>query len=166
MRQPASKNSTALSAACVSVCQNPEEHACTLQEPMLQQPARMEPNWLQVLYATTRFKSGCAIPMDAAVNAVAAPMKKARPEDQAEKLAVNFACCRCKITKQAVTSVAAWMSALTGVGPAIADGSHRCKPSCADFPASAPSASIMLISAPPFLHRAARSHTSVVPLEC
>ena len=34
----------------------------------------------------------------------------------------------------AVTMVAAWISADTGVGPSIASGSHVCKPSCADFP--------------------------------
>src|SRR3546814_3638944 len=34
----------------------------------------------------------------------------------------------------AVTIVAAWISALTGVGPSIASGSHVCSPSCADLP--------------------------------
>ena len=34
----------------------------------------------------------------------------------------------------AVTIVAAWISALTGVGPSIASGSQVCKPSCADLP--------------------------------
>src|ERR1041385_454096 len=34
----------------------------------------------------------------------------------------------------AVTIVAAWMSALTGVGPAIASGSHTYSGICADFP--------------------------------
>ena len=34
----------------------------------------------------------------------------------------------------AVTIVAAWISALTGVGPAMASGSHTYKGSCADFP--------------------------------
>jgi len=34
----------------------------------------------------------------------------------------------------AVTMVAAWINALTGVGPAIASGSHTYNGSCADFP--------------------------------
>src|SRR5512138_3232817 len=34
----------------------------------------------------------------------------------------------------AVTMVAAWISALTGVGPSIASGSQVCRPSWADLP--------------------------------
>ena len=34
----------------------------------------------------------------------------------------------------AVTMVAAWISADTGVGPSIASGSQVCRPSCADLP--------------------------------
>jgi len=34
----------------------------------------------------------------------------------------------------AVTIVAAWIKAETGVGPSIASGNHVCKPNCADFP--------------------------------
>ncbi len=34
----------------------------------------------------------------------------------------------------AVTIVAAWISALTGVGPSIASGSQVCSPNCADLP--------------------------------
>ena len=37
--------------------------------------------------------------------------------------------------------VAAWISALTGVGPAIASGSHVCNGNCADFPTAPPSSS-------------------------
>src|SRR5690349_13864616 len=37
----------------------------------------------------------------------------------------------------AVTIVAAWMSALTGVGPSIASGSQTCSGSCADLAAAA-----------------------------
>src|SRR4249920_2105155 len=36
----------------------------------------------------------------------------------------------------AVTIVAAWISADTGVGPSIASGSQVCSGSCADFPAA------------------------------
>ncbi len=34
----------------------------------------------------------------------------------------------------AVTMVAAWMSAETGVGPSMASGSHTCSGNCADLP--------------------------------
>ena len=34
----------------------------------------------------------------------------------------------------AVTMVAAWISADTGVGPSIASGSHTCSGNCADLP--------------------------------
>ena len=34
----------------------------------------------------------------------------------------------------AVTSVAAWIKALTGVGPSIASGNQECKPNWADLP--------------------------------
>ena len=36
----------------------------------------------------------------------------------------------------AITRVAAWMSALTGVGPSIASGSQTWKGNCADLPAT------------------------------
>ena len=42
----------------------------------------------------------------------------------------------------AVTIVAAWISALTGVGPAMASGSHTYKGSCADFPIAPTKSSI------------------------
>ena len=38
-----------------------------------------------------------------------------------------------------MTIVAAWMRALTGVGPSIASGSHVCSGICADFAAAPPS---------------------------
>ena len=34
----------------------------------------------------------------------------------------------------AVTMVAAWISADTGVGPSIASGNQTCRPICADLP--------------------------------
>lgn len=37
----------------------------------------------------------------------------------------------------ATTIVLEWSSADTGVGPSIAEGSHGCKPNCADFPVAA-----------------------------
>jgi len=41
---------------------------------------------------------------------------------------------RVTMYKPAVTIVAAWINADTGVGPAIASGSHTCSGNCADLP--------------------------------
>ena len=41
---------------------------------------------------------------------------------------------RATMNTPAVTMVAAWMRAETGVGPSIASGSQVCRPSCADLP--------------------------------
>ena len=49
----------------------------------------------------------------------------------------------------AVTMVAAWMSALTGVGPAMASGSHVCSGSCADLPTAPPSSRAAAATAKP-----------------
>ena len=37
----------------------------------------------------------------------------------------------------ATTIVLEWSNAETGVGPSIAEGSHGCRPNCADFPVAA-----------------------------
>ena len=46
----------------------------------------------------------------------------------------NRALQRASINTPAVTIVAAWISALTGVGPSMASGSHTCRGSWADLP--------------------------------
>src|ERR1019366_8725829 len=46
----------------------------------------------------------------------------------------NTALVRAIMYTPAVTIVAAWIKALTGVGPSIASGNHTYKGSCADFP--------------------------------
>ena len=49
----------------------------------------------------------------------------------------------------AVTIVAAWISAETGVGPSIASGSHTCSGSCADLPvAPTKSSSVAIVITP------------------
>src|SRR3990172_5989141 len=53
----------------------------------------------------------------------------------------------------AFTIVAAWMRALTGVGPSMASGSQKCSGNCADFP-----------TAPPKRSRARRPRSSGVTL--
>jgi hypothetical protein len=47
----------------------------------------------------------------------------------------------------AVTMVAAWISAETGVGPSIASGSQVCRRSCADFPIAPMKSSIAIVLA-------------------
>lgn len=37
----------------------------------------------------------------------------------------------------ATTIVLEWSNAEMGVGPSIAEGSHRCRPNCEDFPVAA-----------------------------
>ena len=67
----------------------------------------------------------------------------------------------------AVTIVAAWISALTGVGPAIASGSHVCSGNCADLPSAPPSSSAAAATATPepggHLPRGALQHASGCP---
>src|SRR5215471_11769270 len=76
--------------------------------------------------------SFCTNAIDAANNAVAAPM-----------IATTIIACgaiwkiqllRATIYTPAVTMVAAWIKALTGVGPSMASGSQTYKGICADFP--------------------------------
>ena len=47
---------------------------------------------------------------------------------------VNIGNIRTTIYTPAATIVAAWMRALTGVGPSIASGSQICRGNCADLP--------------------------------
>ena len=76
--------------------------------------------------------SFCTVPTVAAKMAVAAPTKTTRAV--AVALASNIGERRQTMNTPAVTIVAAWISALTGVGPSIASGSQVWRPSCADLP--------------------------------
>ena len=51
--------------------------------------------------------------------------------------------------------VAAWIRAETGVGPAIASGSHTCSGSCADLPTAPANRSNAIAVAAPFVSVAA-----------
>src|SRR5215472_11835121 len=104
----------------------------------------MYPIWLTVDQASTRFRSSCAHPQMHPYSNVMAPTITT---------AVRAACVWLKIGADrtirytpAVTMVAAWISADTGVGPSIASSSQDCSGSCADLPhapsrSSSPSAS-------------------------
>ena len=47
--------------------------------------------------------------------------------------------------------VAAWIRAETGVGPAIASGSHTCSGTCADLPTAPANSSSAIAVAAPFV---------------
>ena len=68
----------------------------------------------------------------AANRQVAAPMKVTKPSAVGDTS--NIGDRRHTMNTPAVTIVAAWISADTGVGPSIASGSQVWRPSCADFP--------------------------------
>jgi hypothetical protein len=95
----------------------------------------MYPNWLHVEYAIVFLISCCTIAAVAAKILVKLPINAIN-----SKILGEYS----KITEQriikktpAVTIVAAWISAETGVGPSIASGNHVCKPNCADLPTAA-----------------------------
>ena len=77
----------------------------------------------------TRLISVCTMPTVAAKKHVAAPTKRTTPS--ASGLASNIGDRRHTMNTPAVTMVAAWISADTGVGPSIASGSQVWRPSCA-----------------------------------
>src|SRR3954454_2692168 len=80
----------------------------------------------------TRLMSFWTRPTVAAKNAVMAPMvnTKLRANGEASNIGDN----RATMNTPAATIVAAWMRALTGVGPSIASGNHTCSGNCADLP--------------------------------
>ena len=76
--------------------------------------------------------SFCTSPTVAAKNAVAAPMKVMKVSACGAHSSTGDI--RQTRNTPAVTIVAAWISAETGVGPSIASGSQVCRKSCADLP--------------------------------
>ena len=68
----------------------------------------------------------------AAKNAVMAPMTVTTT--RASGASSNSGDRRATMNTPAVTMVAAWISAETGVGPSIASGSQVCSRNCADLP--------------------------------
>ncbi len=82
----------------------------------------MKPSWLMVEYASTFLMSYWPTAMVAAKNAVAAPTMATTDDDTGARW--NRTCVRVIMYTPAVTIVAAWISAETGVGPAMASGSQ------------------------------------------
>ena len=79
-----------------------------------------------------RLMSFCTRPTVAAKIAVVAPMKMTKL--CALGASSNSGDSRATMNTPAVTMVAAWISAETGVGPSMASGSQVCSRNCADFP--------------------------------
>ncbi len=80
----------------------------------------------------TRLMSFCAMPIEAAKIAVVAPMTQTTPSATGAYSKSGES--RATMKTPAVTMVAAWIKAETGVGPSIASGSQVWRPICADFP--------------------------------
>ena len=79
-----------------------------------------------------RLMSFCTRPTVAANSAVVAPMKMTKV--CASGASSNSGDSRATMNTPAVTMVAAWISAETGVGPSMASGSQVCSRNCADLP--------------------------------
>jgi len=127
MTEPEPKKRRALKNACVTMWKIAATYA---PEPIAK---NMKPSWETVEYASTRLMSCCATAMVAAKSAVAAPttamVSGTQPYD-----AASTGPTRVIKNTPAVTIVAAWMSAETGVGPSIASGNQKYNGSCALFP--------------------------------
>src|SRR5512137_1499879 len=123
---PDPRNSSALKNACVYRWNTPAAYAPTPT------PRNMNPRWLTVQYARPFFMLFCTSPIEAAKSAVTHPTPATTII--AVGLMLNSPLLRATRYTPLVTIVAAWISALTGVGPAIASGSHTYKGICALLP--------------------------------
>ena len=92
----------------------------------------MYPSWLIVEYASTRLMSGWMIATVPASSAVSAPTHADDGHRVAAHVEEHMGAAHRKMP--AVTIVAAWISAETGVGPSIASGNHRWSGICALLP--------------------------------
>src|SRR6266852_8509862 len=95
-------------------------------------PRTMYPSWEIVEYARTFLMSHCLSAIVAANRAVSAPTPATTALDTGAM--ANSRLQRATRYTPAVTIVAAWMSAETGVGPAIASGNQVYRGICADLP--------------------------------
>src|SRR5205823_7224048 len=99
-------------------------------------------------YARTRLKSSWPSADVAAYTAVTSPPMSTTVD--AIELTWRKTWHRTTRYTPAVTMVAAWISADTGVGPSMASGSHVCSGNCADLPAAPHNnSSAMTVTAPP-----------------
>ena len=105
-----------------------------------------------VEYASTRLMSGCTIATVPASSAVMPPTHATTVTRRRSTSRNGWA--RHSRNTPAVTMVAAWMSADTGVGPSIASGSQRCSGICALLPTRPTSSSSAIAVAVPLEMRA------------
>src|SRR5208337_5060879 len=85
-----------------------------------------------VEYASTFLMSVCTMPIEAAKMAVSVPMTATAIRASGARLKMGFE--RATMYTPAVTMVAAWIRADTGVGPSIASGNQTYNGNCADLP--------------------------------
>src|SRR6266404_2722141 len=107
----------------------------------------MKPSWEQVEYASTRLMSNCATAIVAENTAVMQPIHITKSITHAPGSAVNNENMRPTMKTPAATIVAAWISALTGVGPSIASGNHTCSGNCALLPIAPTNSSTAMVVA-------------------
>ena len=132
---PPSLKMSASPCACTACITDPaprKRHALknawvkTWKKPAAKNPtptaANMNPSWLTVEYARIFFISRCTTAMEAASKAVRVPVTAMM--DIATSDVMKSGESRQHRYTPAVTMVAAWMRAETGVGPAIASGSQ------------------------------------------
>src|ERR1039458_8822671 len=136
--EPAPRNSSALKNAWVKTWKTPAANAPTPSA------RNIYPNCDTVEYASTRLMSFCTRAMVAAKIAVSAPM--IATVFMAFGASTNSALERATMYTPAVTIVAAWIRAETGVGPSIASGNQTYNGNCADLPqAPTKSNSLLLV---------------------
>ena len=116
MTEPAPRNSSALKKACVKTWKKPAANAPTPT------PRNMKPSWLTVEYASTFLMSFCT--RRDRRREERGERADERDDDLARRAPSKRGHVRAIRYTPAVTIVAAWMSAETGVGPAIASGSQ------------------------------------------
>ncbi len=126
MTEPEPRNRQALNSACVSRWKAPAHQAPTPT------PMNMKPSCDTVEYASTFLMSYWNRPIDAANSAVITPTSATTVI--APGVSTNRKLRRAIMYTPAVTMVAAWISADTGVGPAMASGSQTYSGSWADLP--------------------------------
>src|SRR6476646_8289263 len=126
MTDPEQRKSRALKKAWVNRWNTATQYAPTPSA------RNMYPSWLTVEYASTRLISVCTSAIEAARIAVNAPM--AATMFEVAGVNWNSAADRATMYTPAVTMVAAWISAETGVGPSMASGSQTYSGNCADLP--------------------------------
>ena len=114
--------------------------------------------------ASTFFMSSFAEPTTAPNTSVIAPITATASWASGERSKIGPD--RTTRYTPAVTMVAAWMSAETGVGPAIASPSQACSGNCADLPVAPSRRSNPMAVAQPGLRSAPRTSPKVTDPTC